>query len=176
MKSAAFEYARAASIAEVCDWLREDGDNTKLIAGGQSLVPMMAMRLTRPARLININEIDALKFIRLDPEGDIYLTLSGESRLRNWYESRPFLGTQAPHHSGRMTLRNLLGADLHLGEHLRVYGELINGDAFGWGIDDFEWITINAMKSAFTHFPHRLDVINRVIKPRYAAARSAARP
>ena len=33
MKSAAFEYARAASIAEVCDWLREDGDNTKLIAG-----------------------------------------------------------------------------------------------------------------------------------------------
>ena len=68
MKSAAFEYARAASIAEVCDWLREDGDNTKLIAGGQSLVPMMAMRLTRPARLININEIDALKFIRVEKE------------------------------------------------------------------------------------------------------------
>ncbi len=66
MKSAAFEYARAASLAEVCDWLREDGENTKLIAGGQSLVPMMAMRLTRPARLININEIDALKFIRVE--------------------------------------------------------------------------------------------------------------
>jgi len=65
MKSAAFEYARAASVSEVCEWLREDGDNTKLIAGGQSLVPMMAMRLTRPARLININEIDALKFIRV---------------------------------------------------------------------------------------------------------------
>ena len=51
MKSAAFEYARAASLAEACDWLREDGDDAKLIAGGQSLVPMMAMRLTRPARL-----------------------------------------------------------------------------------------------------------------------------
>ena len=47
-------------------------------------------------------------------------------------------------------------------------------DAFGWTIDDFEWVTINAMKSAFTHFPQRLDVINQVIKPRYAAARSAA--
>ena len=66
MKSAAFEYARAASVSEVCEWLREDGENTKLIAGGQSLVPMMAMRLTRPARLININEIDALKFIRVE--------------------------------------------------------------------------------------------------------------
>ena len=66
MKSAAFEYARAASVSEVCEWLREDGENTKLIAGGQSLVPMMAMRLTRPARLININEIDALNFIRVE--------------------------------------------------------------------------------------------------------------
>lgn len=46
-------------------------------------------------------------------------------------------------------------------------------DAFGWTIDDFEWVTINAMKSAFIHFPERLDLINRVIKPGYAAARSA---
>jgi CO/xanthine dehydrogenase FAD-binding subunit len=68
MKSAAFEYARATSLAEVCDWLRKDGDDSKLIAGGQSLVPMMAMRLTRPARLIDINEINALKFIALEKE------------------------------------------------------------------------------------------------------------
>ena len=68
MKSAAFEYARASSLDEVCDWLRKDGDDAKLIAGGQSLVPMMAMRLTRPARLININEIDALKFITVEKD------------------------------------------------------------------------------------------------------------
>jgi CO/xanthine dehydrogenase FAD-binding subunit len=66
MKSAAFEYVRATSIDEVCDWLRTDGDDTKLIAGGQSLVPMMAMRLTRPARLIDINEIAALKFFAVE--------------------------------------------------------------------------------------------------------------
>ena len=42
---------RAASVAEACEMLRQDGDDVKLIAGGQSLMPMMAMRLTRPARL-----------------------------------------------------------------------------------------------------------------------------
>lgn len=75
---------------------------------------------------------DPLKFIPLDDSKDIYLTLSGESRLKNWFENRPFLGTQKPDDSGRMTVRNTVGADLHLGEHLRVYGELINGDAAGW--------------------------------------------
>ncbi|MEY4176137.1 MAG: adenosine deaminase [Actinomycetota bacterium] len=47
-------------------------------------------------------------------------------------------------------------------------------DAFGWGLDDLEWVTINSMKSAFAPFPERLDIINRVIKPGYAAARAAA--
>ena len=46
--------------------------------------------------------------------------------------------------------------------------------AFGWGLDDFEWMTINAMKSAFAPFPERLALINGVIKPRYAKARAAA--
>jgi adenosine deaminase len=41
-------------------------------------------------------------------------------------------------------------------------------DAFGWGLEDFEWITVNAMKSAFAPFPERLRIINGQIKPRYA--------
>jgi adenosine deaminase len=45
-------------------------------------------------------------------------------------------------------------------------------DAFGWGLDDFEWLTINAMKSAFAPFPERLRIINGVVKPRYAMARA----
>ncbi len=76
---------------------------------------------------------DPLKFIPLNDSKSIYLTLSGESRLKNWFENRPFLGQQKPADSGRMTLRNTVGADLHVGDHLRVYGELINGDAAGWG-------------------------------------------
>jgi adenosine deaminase len=46
-------------------------------------------------------------------------------------------------------------------------------EAFGWGLDDFEWLTINAMKSAFAPFPERLRIINEIIKPRYAKARAA---
>jgi len=41
-------------------------------------------------------------------------------------------------------------------------------DAFGWGLADMEWITINSMKSAFAPFPERLRIINGLIKPRYA--------
>ncbi len=47
-------------------------------------------------------------------------------------------------------------------------------DAFGWGLDDFEWLTINAMKSAFAPFPERLRIINGYIKPRYALLRAEA--
>ena len=45
MKAAPFEYVRAASVSEACELLRQDGDDIKLIAGGQSLAPMMAMRV-----------------------------------------------------------------------------------------------------------------------------------
>jgi CO/xanthine dehydrogenase FAD-binding subunit len=68
MKAPPFEYARATSVDEVCDLLRRHGDEAKVIAGGQSLVPMMAMRLLRPAWLIDINEIAALKFIATEAE------------------------------------------------------------------------------------------------------------
>jgi adenosine deaminase len=47
-------------------------------------------------------------------------------------------------------------------------------EAFGWGVDDFEWLTINAMKSAFAPFPERLKIINGIIKPRYAMIRAGA--
>jgi len=45
-------------------------------------------------------------------------------------------------------------------------------DAFGWGLDDFEWLTVNAMKSSFAPFPERLKLINGVIKPRYSILKS----
>ncbi len=68
MKSAPFEYVRAASVGEACELLARHGDAAKLIAGGQSLVPMMAMRLVRPAWLIDINEIAALRFVSLEKD------------------------------------------------------------------------------------------------------------
>lgn len=57
---------RAVSVEETCGLLARHGDAAKLLAGGQSLVPMMAMRLLRPAWLIDINEIGSLKFIAFE--------------------------------------------------------------------------------------------------------------
>lgn len=68
MKSPPFEYARASSIEEACGLLHQHGDAAKLIAGGQSLVPMMAFRLLRPSWLIDINEIAALKFVAFETD------------------------------------------------------------------------------------------------------------
>src|SRR6476659_5721194 len=45
---------------------------------------------------------------------------------------------------------------------------------FGYGWRDIEWLTINAMKSAFAHFDERLRIIDTVIKPGYATARAAS--
>jgi len=63
MKAAPFEYLRARSLEEVCARLAELGGEAKLIAGGQSLVPMMAMRLARPAWLIDINHVAEIKSV-----------------------------------------------------------------------------------------------------------------
>ena len=46
--------------------------------------------------------------------------------------------------------------------------------AFGYGLSDIEWLTLNAMKSAFAHFDQRLRLINEIIKPGFAAARAAS--
>ena len=51
MKAAAFDYVRAADIDEVCRLLANaGGEERKIIAGGQTLVPLMAMRMARPPR------------------------------------------------------------------------------------------------------------------------------
>lgn len=45
-------------------------------------------------------------------------------------------------------------------------------EAFGWSLDDLQWLTVNAMKSAFIPFDERLDIINNRIKPVYAEIRA----
>jgi CO/xanthine dehydrogenase FAD-binding subunit len=65
MKAAPFDYVRADSLAHALETLNQQGGDAKLIAGGQSLVPMMAMRLARPTCLIDINRLDSLKNIQM---------------------------------------------------------------------------------------------------------------
>jgi CO/xanthine dehydrogenase FAD-binding subunit len=67
MKAAPFKYSRVSDVDEACAMLAAD-DSARVIAGGQTLVPLMAMRLARPTRLIDINRIAALSYIRAEGE------------------------------------------------------------------------------------------------------------
>jgi CO/xanthine dehydrogenase FAD-binding subunit len=68
MKPASFEYARPADLDQACAMLAA-GDDVRIIAGGQTLVPLMAMRLARPKRLIDIARIPDLAFVRHERDG-----------------------------------------------------------------------------------------------------------
>ena len=60
MKPPPFRYARPAVLAEVLDLLSEHGDEAKVLAGGQSLVPLLNMRLARPTVLVDVNRLEEL--------------------------------------------------------------------------------------------------------------------
>lgn len=66
MKPALFEYDDPQSLDETLDLLGRYGDECKLLAGGQSLVPLMNFRLARPGRIIDINGVDSLAGIKRD--------------------------------------------------------------------------------------------------------------
>ena len=69
MKAPAFDYARPDSLDEVFGLMAEHGDDARLLAGGQTLLATLNMRLSEPALLIDINRIDALQGIAV--EGDM---------------------------------------------------------------------------------------------------------
>ena len=62
------EYARATSVADAIKLLDQHGEDARLLAGGHSLLPMMKLRLARPEILIDLNDLDELRGIRI--EGD----------------------------------------------------------------------------------------------------------
>ena len=64
MKPAQFAYVAVDSVEEAVGALREHGDEAKVLAGGQSLVPLMNMRLAQPTALVDINSIRELDGIR----------------------------------------------------------------------------------------------------------------
>ena len=84
MKPAPFAYVRAASLDQVFDLLARHGDETRLLAGGQSLVPTLNLRLSAPALLIDINALDELVGIAVDDGG---LRIGALTRQRTVEES-----------------------------------------------------------------------------------------
>jgi len=91
MKPAPFEYSRPADLDEACALLAAD-DGARLIAGGQTLVPLMAMRLARPTRLIDIARIPGLAYIR--DEGNTIAI--GAATKQHVVESDPLVRAKLP--------------------------------------------------------------------------------
>jgi CO/xanthine dehydrogenase FAD-binding subunit len=67
MKPAPFDYVRPSSLAEVCEILAADED-ARIVAGGQTLIPMLAMRLARPTRLVDILRLGELRGIHAEAD------------------------------------------------------------------------------------------------------------
>ncbi len=85
MKPAPFEYAAPSSLDEAISLLQQHGDeDVKLLAGGQSLVPLLSMRMARPELLIDLNPIDELQYIREENGG---LAIGAMTRKRAVEES-----------------------------------------------------------------------------------------
>ncbi len=72
-----FEYLRPKTIPEAVAMLEQHGDEAKILSGGQSLIPMMKLRLARPGYLIDINRLPGLSYVK--EEGG-YLKIGGLTR------------------------------------------------------------------------------------------------
>ncbi len=92
MKAPAFDYIRAGSVAEAISLLGDHGGDAKLIAGGQSLLAALNLRLFSPSILIDINGLDELRGISLDHN---HLRIGALTRHVDLLES-PLVARHAP--------------------------------------------------------------------------------
>ncbi|MDQ1670212.1 MAG: aerobic carbon-monoxide dehydrogenase medium subunit, partial [Actinomycetota bacterium] len=69
MKPSPFAYTAPSSLDEALAVLAEVGDDAKVLAGGQSLLPILSMRLAAPAHLVDINRISELAYVRVEDGG-----------------------------------------------------------------------------------------------------------
>lgn len=92
MKPAVFDYVRADNLAHALETLAQAGDEAKVIAGGQSLVPMMNFRLLQPSILVDVNGIGELAFLEDDANHIRIGALTRHRRL----ETDPIVARRLP--------------------------------------------------------------------------------
>src|ERR1700757_722340 len=66
-----FRYEAPRSLAEAIGLLHDGGDYAKVLAGGQSLVPLMKLRFASPELVVDINDLPGLDYHRADPDGTL---------------------------------------------------------------------------------------------------------
>lgn len=108
MKPGAFEYVAASDLPQALDVLADRGEDTSVLAGGQSLLPLLNMRLARPEVLLDVNRLPELTSWSLEDDelrvGALVraAVLERDAEVR---ESLPVLGT-AISHIGHPQIRN----------------------------------------------------------------------
>src|SRR5881394_293202 len=108
MKPPRFQYCAPGILDEALTLLNQHADDTKVLAGGQSLVPLLNMRLAGPAYLVDINHISELNYIEAE---DGYLAIGATIRQRQ-VERSSLVQAQHPmlievvQHIGHMQIRN----------------------------------------------------------------------
>jgi len=116
----AFEYLRPKTVPEAIALLKQHGDEAKILSGGQSLIPMMKLRLARPGYLIDINRISGLAYIKEDGG---FLKIGGLTREAE-LEASPLVRSKYP----LLTDTTAVIADPQVRNLATLGGNLAHGD------------------------------------------------
>lgn len=84
MKPQAFEYKRVETTAQALEWLHEAGDSARILAGGQSLVILLNMRLAQPTYLLDISRCQELNYLRKEKNMLCIGASTTQAQLQYW--------------------------------------------------------------------------------------------
>jgi len=93
VKPPAFAYHRPGTIDEALELLADLGDDARVLAGGQSLIPVLNFRLTHPSALVDLNGVAEMDFIEEGPDGGLRM---GAMTRQRTAELNPVVTAQAP--------------------------------------------------------------------------------
>ena len=118
MKNPPFVYHRPESLSDALALLAEHGDDAKVLAGGQSLLPVMALRLGRPEHVVDIGRIAELSTLDAGPDGTTIGALvrhAEAERSAAVAQHAPLVAAAAPHigHRAIRTRGTLVGSVAH---------------------------------------------------------------
>src|SRR5258708_20214949 len=78
----AFTYHRASSLKEAATLLSQLGEGGKLLAGGQSLIPLMKLRFANPAHLVYLNFVDGISYVQQENDALHFCALPRHSEIQ----------------------------------------------------------------------------------------------
>jgi CO/xanthine dehydrogenase FAD-binding subunit len=171
VKPAPFRYERPESVEEAVALLAEHGEDAKVLAGGQSLVPMLNMRLARPSMLVDVNR---LPLGEVTPENGSWrvgaLVRQADRRLLEI----PLLGECLPH-VGHFVTRNrgTVGGSI---AHADAAAELpLALTALGGSVVTSAGLTVPAEEFFVTHFTTALEPGQMLVETVWPAAKPGYR-